>query len=181
MKLFKRSKSKEMTVESIEDRELSEAEITADALNEVYGALVENIYSDKKYDKVQKNPAYIEAKDFIERKHKELDRAILIEVSSLMTLNEGLKVNFVPSKTAFVELEADFKPSKADEYGRKESFKIVKFTDKGEKVFNKYYTKEEASIIKPEREKNKPRKLSFFERLAENEYESLNDGFGRER
>lgn len=166
MKLFKRIKKE--THEKVDlGRELTEAEIVADAFCEVYGALIDNINNDKKYKKVQENPAYVEAKKFIERKYKQLDHSVLVEVSTLMTLNEGLKVKFVPSKTDFIELEADFKPDSPDETGRRETFKIVKFAENGEKVFNKYYTKDEALIVKADREKYNVKRPSYFDILSE--------------
>lgn len=168
----------------ITDQDLPE--MAANAFNNVYGVLVKHINNDILYKTAQKKTSYKMSKAYIERLYPELDHSVLVEVSTLMTLYEGLKVKFVPSKTDFIELEADFKPDSPDETGRRETFKIAKFTEKGEKVFNKYYTKDEALQVKADRmgvdlKKSKKKKLSFFERLAENEYSPLNDGSGRER
>lgn len=183
MGIFKKDKNNEEMPE-LTEKDLSE--IAAESFNDVYGVLVKHINNDLMYKAAQKKESYKLSKAYIERLYPELDHSVLVELSTLMTLNEGLKVKFVPSKTAFIELEADFKPDSPDETGRREAFKIVKFAKNGEKVFNKYYTKEEALQVKADRmgvdvQKSKKKKLSFFERLAENEYSPLNDGSGRER
>lgn len=161
-------------------------EMASKSFNEVYGALVNNAGDEQLYNAIQQKVGYKFSKVYNERVYPELDRSVLTEISSLMRNHEGLEIKFVPSKTAFIELEADFKPSNPDKTGRKESFKIVVFAENGEKVFEKSYTEEEAFQVKAERvgaekKKSKKKKLSLFGRRAKNEDNPQSDGSGLEK
>lgn len=129
---------------------VSEKEKVALSLTETYGKLLTNggMADGKELEEVMNNRNYSYAKTFLENHYRSLDNAIILELAIMLAISKEVRAKFVPSKTHFVDMELDYVPNdKKDE----SVYSLSKFGEKGEKVFEKVYTEQEAVRVKADR------------------------------
>lgn len=141
-------------LKTLNNPKMSEKERVALSLNETYGKLMTNggMAVDGELDKIVKTQTYEYAKMFMQNHYRDLDNSIVLELAVMLALNKELHVKFVPSKSYFVDVELDYVPT--DEKN-KDVYTLLKFGEKGEKLFEKNYNKEESEIVKAERNSKK--------------------------
>lgn len=137
-------------LKTLNNPKMSDKERVALSLTETYGKLLANggMAVDEEMDKLVNTKNYEFAKKFMQNHYRDLDNAIVLELAIMLALNKELHVKFVPSSKYFVDMELDY--VSIDEKN-KDTYTLLKFGEKGEKLFEKNYEEKDAKIVKSDR------------------------------